>query len=146
MTARCTGAAPRWRGSSDACTLMRPSGGVSSTAAGRILPYAATTPRIRAARPEGGEERLVLQPLRLQHRDAVLARATLLDRAFADLLAAAARPVGLRDDADDGVARGEQRLQRRHGEVRRAEEHEAERAAGAVTICPTGSASGCGGR
>ena len=36
--ARCIGAAPRHLGRSDACTLMQPSRGIASTAAGRISP------------------------------------------------------------------------------------------------------------
>ena len=39
------GAAPRWRGSREAWTLMAPSRGTWSTAAGRIFPYATTTSR-----------------------------------------------------------------------------------------------------
>ena len=40
--ARCIGAAPRHRGSSEACTLIAPSLATSSTGSGRINPYAAT--------------------------------------------------------------------------------------------------------
>ena len=45
MIARWTGAAPRYVGSSDACTLIMPRRGVASTGSVRIRPYAATTPR-----------------------------------------------------------------------------------------------------
>ena len=38
ITARLIGAAPRQRGSSEACTLKQPSLGASSTALGRISP------------------------------------------------------------------------------------------------------------
>ena len=38
MTARCTGAAPRYRGSSEAWTLIIPSRGIARTASVRILP------------------------------------------------------------------------------------------------------------
>ena len=40
------------------------------------------------------------------------------------LVPASARPIRLRDDADDLVARGEQRVERGNGEVRRAEEND----------------------
>ena len=42
-------------------------------------------------------------------------------------LAAAARPVRLRDHADDAMARAEERVEGRHGECRRAEEDDAQR-------------------
>ena len=38
MMARWIGAAPRYRGSSDACTLISPSGGVSITTSGMMRP------------------------------------------------------------------------------------------------------------
>ena len=41
--ARCIGAAPRQRGSREPCTLIQPRRGISSTAFGRIKPYATTT-------------------------------------------------------------------------------------------------------
>ena len=74
---------------------------------------------------QGVEKRRILHALRLQHGEAGRQRAR-LDRRVGHLLAAASRPVGLRDDADHGVRRrGEQRVQRRHGELRRAEEDDA---------------------
>ncbi len=47
------GAAPRCRGRSDPCTFTQPKAGSSSTARGRISPYAATTitSGLRAVRP-----------------------------------------------------------------------------------------------
>ena len=45
ITARWIGDAPRYRGSSDAWTLMKPSRGIASRSSGRIRPKAATTPR-----------------------------------------------------------------------------------------------------
>ncbi len=49
-------------------------------------------------------------------------RARALTGASVVLLAAAARPIGLRDDADDLVLRREERVEGRHGERRRPEE------------------------
>ena len=46
------------------------------------------------------------------------------------LLAAAARPIRLRDDADHRVPGREQRVERRDGELRRAEEHDPQRRSG----------------
>ena len=42
-TAHWIGAAPRYFGSKEPCTLMHPRGGMFSTRGGRIFPYAATT-------------------------------------------------------------------------------------------------------
>jgi hypothetical protein len=38
ITARCTGAAPRYRGRSDACTLIIPRRGIASRSSGRSFP------------------------------------------------------------------------------------------------------------
>src|SRR5262245_31313464 len=43
IIARAIGAAPRYLGSSDACTLMHPIGGILRTSAGKICPNATTT-------------------------------------------------------------------------------------------------------
>ena len=42
-TAHCTGAAPRYFGSSEACTLTQPYFGISRISFGRICPNAVTT-------------------------------------------------------------------------------------------------------
>ena len=47
-----------------------------------------------------------------------------LHRRVDGLLAPAARPIRLRDHADDAVPRAQQRLEGRHGEAGRAEEHD----------------------
>ena len=85
--------------------------------------------RIGVPGPELREKRLVLQPVGLKHRHASGERDA-LDRAVADALAAAAGTVRLRDDARDVMARVEQRLERGHGEIGRAEEDQPQRPAG----------------
>ena len=113
-------------GSSDACTLSRPSGGRSSSACGSSRPYAATTPRSAFQARERVEE--------VRHPSASSAAGSARPRRarvpygrVRDLLPASARPIGLRDDADHLVVRRQQRIERRHGEGRRAEEGDAER-------------------
>ena len=48
-TARAMGAAPRQRGSKDACIFIQPCRGESSTACGKIKPYATTTAASRSS-------------------------------------------------------------------------------------------------
>ena len=58
IIARCMGAAPRYSGSNEPCTFMQPYFGSSSTSAGSILPYAATTmrfaPKLRSSSNASG--------------------------------------------------------------------------------------------
>ncbi len=69
----------------------------------------------------------ILERCRLQHRNARVEGAC-LDRRVARLLPSAARPIGLRDDADHRVRGRQQPVERRHRELRRAEEDDAQRA------------------
>ena len=79
---------------------------------------------VRAQRGEAVEKRLILQAFRLQHGKAGGERAR-LHRRVRHPVAAAARAIRLCHDADHGVWRcGEQRVERRHRELRRAEEHD----------------------
>ena len=73
---------------------------MASTASVRIFPYAATTPRSARSAGKRVEKRRILQPLGLQHRQPAATARALTGR-VRRLLAAAARPIRLRDDADD---------------------------------------------
>ena len=81
------------------------------------------------------DERRVLHRVGLQDRQRRQPMADALTGACGRLLAASSRSIRLRDDADDGMARGEQRLEGRHGE-RRACRRRRSAAARASTICP----------
>ena len=61
---------------------------------------------------------------RLKHGQPVLNRCH-LDWRVSDLVSTAAWPIRLRDDADDVVRRPNERLERGHGKLRRAEKHHA---------------------
>ena len=77
-------------------------------------------------RAEGRQEAFVLQPLGLQHRNAAL-DGELLHATGRQMMATAARTVRLRDHAHDDVPARQQGSQRRHGELGRAEERDAQR-------------------
>src|SRR5206468_8993068 len=62
-------------------------------------------------RLEGIEKRRILQPLRLEDRN-VGSHGARLHGSVGRPVPAPAGPIGLRDDADDAVARGEQRVER----------------------------------
>src|SRR4029453_13267250 len=72
-------------------------------------------------RREGAGKHLMLEALWLQHGYSA-PDSQRLDRCIGDLLAAAARPIGLRDDTHHLVARLDEPRAGRHGERRRAQE------------------------
>ena len=110
MIAHAIGAAPRYRGSSDAWTLMDPRGGTSSTAGGRICPNATTTATSAATLGEALGPAWIAKPDGLEDRDPVLERGH-LDGRRPRPLAPAGRPVRLRHGSHDAVA-GEERAER----------------------------------
>ena len=129
ITARCTGAAPRYRGRSDAWTLIMPSRGICKHGLRQDLAVGGDDADVGAERGNSGSTTagsLSVAGCSTGSR-ASIARA--LTGASDLLLAAPARPIGLRHHADDAVRRGEQRVERRHRELRRAEEHDRERRA-----------------
>ena len=75
-------------------------------------------------RGQGGHRLRLTQRGRLQHRNAVPCGQA-FDGRSGQLATAAGRAVGLRRHTDHLVAAGQQRGQRRHGEVRRAHEDNA---------------------
>ena len=85
-----------------------------------MRPNAATTPRSGREITNGFEKGLVANPRRLQDRDSVRV-GNLPGWRGVEMMPAPARAVGLRDDRHDLVWRGEERLERRHRERRRAE-------------------------
>jgi hypothetical protein len=76
---------------------------------------------------ERGTIRVASKPLGLRDRQAYAKRA-LLDGARAQRASAARGPIGLRQDADERVRRGSQRVERGHCEFRRAGECDAQHA------------------
>ena len=101
ITARCTGAAPRYFGSSDACTLIMPEA--------RHVRAARRESAARRRRPRRGRapqrasvacDVRVAQASRAAAPAAPCSTRQRLDRRVGDLLAAAPRPIGLRDDAE----------------------------------------------
>ena len=72
------------------------------------------------------QERVVTQPCRLEDRDPGQNR-NFFGWRRGHALAASFGPVGLRDQADDGVARSDERRQGRDRERRRAEVHDPQR-------------------
>jgi hypothetical protein len=80
---------------------------------------------IRLDRLQVVEKDRIFQAFRLENRQTGCHRAH-LHRSVARPVAAAARSIGLRDDADEAVARLEERVERGDRELRRAEEHDPE--------------------
>src|SRR2546425_1117267 len=119
-SAHWTGAAPRWRGSRDACTLMHPRDG-----------RARMDPAVRGHHDEIGRERAQLrfrgrcaQTLGLEHRQPTRERQALhLGRGDGEATVAGA--IGLADDAHYRVVALEERLEDGTRKTGRAHEDEA---------------------
>ena len=137
MTARCTGAAPRYLGSSDAWTLIMPKRGSVSTMFRDDASVSRNDPERRAASVAASADLGDLEAAPAGTPEARAAGRALTGR-VGDLLAAAARAIGLRNDADDGrEAESSSCSQRGHRETRRPEEHDAHWS----TICRRAPAS-----
>ena len=127
MMARATGAAPRQRGSSEACRLRQPSGGASR------IGSAAGSARRRRRRRHRRRARRSVRPRRPP--SGVAGVTTGMPKRSAtsctgDLRSAMPRPAargGWRIDRDDLMALTDDLGQRRDGESRGAEEDDAER-------------------
>ncbi len=118
------GAAPRWRGSSDACTLMQPCGGRSRIDRRRIRPYAATTIRSGRQARSAGSTAGSRRRFGLEHGQSVGQRELLHGRG-GSREAAPAWPIGLADDADHRIAPRDQRVEAGAREGGRAHEDDA---------------------
>ena len=90
----------------------------------RIRPYAATTPRSADERADLIVKVAVFEAAAAATRQSEFSRRGFHLRGH-ELLAAAARPIGLRDHGDNLVRRLRERPQRGNGERRRAEEQDA---------------------
>ena len=90
---------------------------------GEDFPVRRDDSQIGAQCGERSQEPGIRQPIGLKKRQPCRGGAD-LDGRGGRLLTTAARAIGSRHDADDVMVRPQQRVERRHGEVRRAEEHE----------------------
>ena len=122
--ARWIGAAPRQRGSSDACRFTQPSRGHASTARGSSSPYAITIRRSGARRRARRATPACAASRGCTTAQAVALRGDLHGRC-GEPAAAPGGPVGLREHDRHARARRDERVQRRDRELGRAGESDA---------------------